>query len=92
MGIAKAAKLRCRVTVSHDHPVNYVNEIHKMLDTIVISNPFYLIFKSDATFNGHSPDKAGRSEVGRRSVGGRSTSDRRSPTADRPPKITISHN
>ena len=28
-------------------------------------------------YNGHSPDKAGRSEVGRRSVGGRSEVGRR---------------
>ena len=52
MGIVKAVQLRCRVTVSHNHPVNFVNEIHKMLDNFVISNPFCLIFfGSDATLN-----------------------------------------
>ena len=42
MGIVKTTKLRCRVTVSHNHPVNFVNEIHKMFDYFVISNPFCL--------------------------------------------------
>ena len=39
MGIVKAAQLRCRAKVSHNHPVNFVSEIHKMLDNF-ISNPF----------------------------------------------------
>ena len=51
MEIVKAAQLRCRVTVSHNHPVNFVNEIHKMLDNFVISNPFYAIFIRSDAFN-----------------------------------------
>ena len=44
MGIVNGAQLRCRVTVSHNHPVNFVNEMHKMLDNFVISNPLCLMF------------------------------------------------
>ena len=32
------------VTALHNHPVHFVNEIHKMLDNFVISNPYCLIF------------------------------------------------
>ena len=43
MGIVKTAQLRCRDTVSHNHPVNFVNEIYKLLDNFAISNPFCFI-------------------------------------------------
>ena len=35
--------------VLHNHPVNFVNEIEKMLDidNFVISNPFHVIFSDE---------------------------------------------
>ena len=44
--------------MSHNHPVNFVNKIHKMLDKFVISKPCCLIFfKSEGTFNNLLPLK-----------------------------------
>ena len=44
VGIVKTAQLSYRVTMSHNDPVNFVNEIHKMLDNLVISNPLGFMF------------------------------------------------
>ena len=52
MVIVEAAQLRYSVTVSHNHPINFVNEIHKMIDNFIIPNPFHVIlFRSDVTLN-----------------------------------------
>ena len=50
IGIVKAAQLSCLVMVSHNHPVNFANEIHKMLDNFVISNLFCLILSDQMEY------------------------------------------
>ena len=44
MGIVQTAQFRCRNWVIIEYPINFANEINKLLDNFVISNPFYLIF------------------------------------------------
>ena len=43
MRIVQKAQLRCRNWVIIEYPINFVNEINKLLDNFVISNPFSLI-------------------------------------------------
>ena len=40
----KKAQLRCRNWVIVEYPINFVNEINKLLDNFVILNPFRTIF------------------------------------------------
>ena len=51
MGNAKVVRLRCRVTMSHNHTVDFVNKKQKMLDNFVFLIRFTSFFRSDATMN-----------------------------------------
>ena len=44
MGIVQKALLRCRNWVIIEYPINFANEIKKLLDNFVILNPFLTIF------------------------------------------------
>ena len=50
MGIVQKAQLRCRNWVIIEYPINFANEINKLLDNFVILNPFRIIFSD------HIPD------------------------------------
>ena len=46
MGIVQIAQLGCRnwVLIDFEYPINFANEINKLLDNFVILNPFRTIF------------------------------------------------